>query len=107
MARADVLGSVTVDATGTLAESDPEPANNTASQTTLVDLPACGDPVQDGSFEQGELSIPWKATSTNFGTPICSFGTCGGGGGTVGPRTGIFWAWFGGANRPEGSRTLS
>jgi uncharacterized repeat protein (TIGR01451 family) len=101
VARADVLGSVTVDAAGTLAESDPEPANNTASQTTLVDLPACGNPVEDGSFEQGELSIPWKATSTNFGTPIRSFGTCGSGGGMVGPRTGIFWPWFGGANRPE------
>jgi len=100
-ARADLLGSVTVEATGTLAETDPEPANNTASQTTLVELPACADAVQDGSFEQGVLSIPWKATSTNFGTPICSVGTCGSGGGAAGPRTGIFWAWFGGANVPE------
>jgi uncharacterized repeat protein (TIGR01451 family) len=40
VARASVLGSVTVDATGTLAESDPESANNTASQTTFVELPA-------------------------------------------------------------------
>ncbi|HSD66742.1 MAG TPA: FG-GAP-like repeat-containing protein [Vicinamibacteria bacterium] len=101
VARADVLGSVTVGAAGTLTESDPEPANNTATQTTLVELPSCADPVQDGSFEQGQLSIPWKATSTNFGTPICSVGSCGTGAGTAGPRTGIFWAWFGGVNRPE------
>jgi uncharacterized repeat protein (TIGR01451 family) len=101
VARANVLGSVTVEATGTLAETDQEPANNSASRTTLVEVPVCADAVQDGSFEQGVLSIPWKATSTNFGTPICSVGICGNGGGTTGPRTGIFWAWFGGSKLPE------
>jgi hypothetical protein len=30
-----------------------------------------------------------------FGTPLCTTGACGTGGGT-GPRSGLWWAWFGG-----------
>lgn len=48
--------------------------------------------VQDGGFEAGVVPTYWTQTSTNFGTPICD-ASCGG----VGPRTGTFWAWFGGA----------
>lgn len=48
--------------------------------------------VQDGSFEAGFVSTYWAQTSTNFGTPLCD-SSCGG----VGPRTGDYWAWFGGA----------
>lgn len=51
--------------------------------------------VTDGSFEGGTPSASWAEASTNFGTPICDPGLCGTGGGT-GPRTGTFWAWFGG-----------
>ncbi len=51
--------------------------------------------VADGSFEGGTPSASWAEASTNFGTPICDPGACGVGGGT-GPRTGTFWAWFGG-----------
>jgi hypothetical protein len=60
--------------------------------------------VQDGSFES---TIPpadnpfWGEASTNFGTPLCTFAFCGNGGGSTGPRTGIVWAWFGGALAPE------
>jgi hypothetical protein len=49
----------------------------------------------DGSFEGGTPSAAWNEASTNFGTPICDPFACGFGGGT-GPRTGNFWAWFGG-----------
>ncbi len=49
----------------------------------------------DGGFEAGTPSAFWTEASTNFGTPICDPFFCGFGGGT-GPRTGNFWAWFGG-----------
>ena len=48
--------------------------------------------VQDGGFEAGLVPTFWTQSSTNFGTPICD-SSCGG----FGPRTGTFWAWFGGA----------
>ncbi len=54
------------------------------------------DIIQDGSFEAGSPNPYWEEFSTNFGTPICDAGACGTGGGTAGPRTGAFWAWFGG-----------
>jgi hypothetical protein len=53
------------------------------------------DLIADGSFEGGTPSASWTEASTNFGTPICDPFFCGFGGGT-GPRTGDFWAWFGG-----------
>ena len=51
--------------------------------------------IADGSFEGGTPNASWAEASTNFGTPICDPFSCGFGGGT-GPRTGTFWAWFGG-----------
>lgn len=66
--------------------------------------------VSDGSFEAGRNAGIWKESSVNFGTPICSFAVCGNGddhmgsGPTALPRTGSFWAWFGGAGTtPEKS----
>lgn len=55
----------------------------------------CPNILTDGSFEQGPTGTAWTQSSTSFGTPICSAGTCGFGSGT-GPRTGTYWAWFGG-----------
>lgn len=52
--------------------------------------------VTDPSFEAGSPNPFWGESSTNLGTPLCSIAGCGDGGGTVGPRTGTFWAWFGG-----------
>ncbi len=52
------------------------------------------NPVASGGLEGGSFSGDWAESSTNFGTPLCD-GSCGFGGGT-GPRTGLFWAWFGG-----------
>ena len=53
--------------------------------------------VQDGGFEAGPVPTYWTQTSTNFGTPICNVGSCGG----VGPRTDTYWAWFGGTSSAE------
>ena len=51
----------------------------------------------DGSFEFGTPSAFWNEFSVLFGTPICNIGVCGTGNGTSRPRSGDFWAWFGGA----------
>lgn len=63
--------------------------------------------VKDGSFEAGLNSEFWVEKSTNFGTPICSFAECGSGTGTAAPRTGSFWAWFGGAAEFEELSSVS
>jgi PKD repeat protein/subtilisin-like proprotein convertase family protein len=55
----------------------------------------CNNVIGDGGFEAGPGGGPWTEASTNFGTPICDLGLCGNGTGT-GPRTGTYWAWFGG-----------
>lgn len=67
----------------------------------------CTNLLQDGSFEDGTPNSYWAEASTNFGTPICD-AVCGTGGGTAGPRTGSWWAWFGGIGTTEvGSLTQS
>jgi subtilisin family serine protease len=58
------------------------------------------DVIQDGGFEAGTPNPFWDEGSTNFGTPLCTVASCGAGGGT-GPRTGSWWAWFGGINAVE------
>ncbi|MGA7729711.1 MAG: kelch repeat-containing protein, partial [Chloroflexia bacterium] len=57
--------------------------------------------IQDPSFEGGTPSAFWTEKSTNFGTPLCDVASCGNGGGTAGPRTGDWWAWFGGTASAE------
>lgn len=59
-----------------------------------------GEAFQDPGFEAGTPSPVWGETSTNFGTPLCTVSTCGTGTGT-GPRTGDWWAWFGGTSAFE------
>ncbi len=56
--------------------------------------------VVDGSFEAGIGAGTWEEASVNFGTPLCDAG-CGTCGGPCVPRTGDFYAWFGGNNGPE------
>lgn len=63
--------------------------------------PPMAEQVQDGSFEAGSPNPFWTESSTNFGTPLCSAGTCGTGGGTAGPNSGAWWAWFGGIGAYE------
>lgn len=48
--------------------------------------------ISDGGFEAGSPSAYWTEASMNFGTPLCTSFVCGG----AGPRTGAWWAWFGG-----------
>ena len=71
----------------------------------LLTTPAAGSPVgvsagcqqrlQDGGFE-ATTSSPWSEASSNGLQIICTPGSCGTGGGSVGPRGGIHWAWIGG-----------
>jgi hypothetical protein len=56
--------------------------------------------IKDGSFELGSPNPQWNVFSTNFGTPLCTASMCGTGNGT-GPRTGLYWAWFGGISAVE------
>lgn len=65
------------------------------SPDKVLPLSTCPNILVDGSFESGPGGTAWTQSSTNFGTPICDPSTCGTGTGT-GPRTGNYWAWFGG-----------
>jgi len=56
--------------------------------------------IVDPGFEAGTPNPTWFEASTNFGTPICDVIACGTGTGT-GPRTGNYWAWFGGIGAYE------
>ncbi len=51
--------------------------------------------VNDGGFEGGAGAGTWAEASSTFGTPLCTAGGCGFGGGT-GPNSGDWWTWFGG-----------
>jgi hypothetical protein len=74
--------------------------------------PTCtpADALADGGLEASNpntgASTIWTSTSSNFGTAICHSNFCPDDGGTALPRTGAFWAWFGGVNSAETS-TLS
>jgi hypothetical protein len=66
---------------------------------TLHNLPVSSHPnfLQNGDFEDTtSLGNYWYQYSSNFGTPFCTFGLCGNGRGTAGPRSGSVWAWLGG-----------
>ena len=99
------------------------PGSATATPATPPATPTCapgggGQLLQDPSFEGGTPNANWTEASINFGTPLCDVAGCGNGGGTAGPRTGDWWAWFGGTtaleegsveqtvNIPAGSTTL-
>jgi hypothetical protein len=66
----------------------------------VVDNGCCTPLLDDGGFELGPFGGAWVESSTTFGTPICDTGSCGFGGGT-GPRTGVYWSWFGGIAAAE------
>ena len=74
--------------------------------------PTCtpADALADGGLEASNpntgASTIWISTSTNFGTAICHSNFCPNDGNTALPRSGAFWAWFGGFNGAETS-TLS
>lgn len=90
--------TITILSTGictVLADQAGDAVYSPAPQQSLVVQIAAelGALVQDGSFEAGIVPTYWVQSSTNFGSPLCDLGSCGG----VGPRSGTFWAWFGGA----------
>lgn len=72
-------------------------------QPTHASLDPCSSLIADGGFETGGIpNTFWNPeTSTNFGSPLCNFATCGDGGGSAPGRTGTVWAWFGGIPAPE------
>lgn len=57
--------------------------------------------VTDGSFEDGTPNPSWNEASVVFGTPLCDMASCGNCGGPCGPKTGAWYAWFGGAGALE------
>lgn len=52
--------------------------------------------LRDSGFEAGFPNPFWTSSSANVATNICSVAMCGNGGGTALPRSGDWWAWFGG-----------
>jgi PKD repeat protein len=74
-----------------------------------VTVVSCPNVITDGGFENGPSSVNWTASSTNFGTPVCSIALCNGTGSGTGPFGGsTYWSWFGGANTfEEGSMSQS
>lgn len=62
--------------------------------------------ISDGGFESGSPSSFWSEASTNFGTPLCTTISCGGGASDV-PHSGDWWAWFGGVPGVTESGSLS
>jgi hypothetical protein len=89
-----VGGGVCATGTPPLATNTPPPGASPTPGCTVTDV------VVDGSFEGGTPSTAWTEKSSNFGTPLCN-SACGSGGGTAGPRTGEWWAWFGGTSSVE------
>lgn len=61
---------------------------------------ARGSIIADGGFEAGSPNPFWDEASSNYGTLLCTIADCGTGTGT-GPRTGTWWAWFGGIASAE------
>jgi N-acetylneuraminic acid mutarotase len=76
----------------------PSPGITPTPSATATPCAGGSDVIVDGGFENGGIpSSTWDPeTSTNFGTPLCDFASCGNGGGASPPRSGLIWAWFGG-----------
>jgi cysteine-rich repeat protein len=54
--------------------------------------PVAAAPVDDPSFETGSPNAYWAESSSNFGTPLCTAGSCG----LDAAYDGSWFAWFGG-----------
>jgi uncharacterized repeat protein (TIGR01451 family) len=93
VASVEVVGTIVDRASVSTAETDGNPANDSASVSTQAVLPSCSERVASGDLEN---PAAWSQYSTHFGTVICTLAQCGNGGGTAGPRGGAHWAWFGG-----------
>jgi hypothetical protein len=71
--------------------------------------PACApaqliaDPGLEATAANGQSNPSWTSTSTTFGTVFCSAEICPNDGSNPAPRSGTFYAWFGGAAGAEAS----
>ena len=74
-----------------------------ALQSLSEPPPVCTNLLLDPGFEAYTPNPAWSEASRNFGTPLCTLGACGNGGGTAGPRSGNVWAWMGGTSVAETS----
>jgi hypothetical protein len=70
-----------------------------------AEIHAACELLADGSFEGGTPNAFWTETSTNFGTPLCDTGSCGGS--INDSRTGNWWAWFGGISGVDETGSLT
>lgn len=57
--------------------------------------------IEDPGFETNTPNLFWMEYSSNFGTPLCTPGTCSDSLGAIGPHTGTGWVWFGGTTANE------
>ena len=76
----------------------------------LAALAALAAPAQDCAVANPSLEdagAGWVSTSTNFPTALCNNADCGDGGGSSVPRTGAWYAWFGGAGGTNEIGTLT
>ena len=81
----------TLSNTASISSPDTADGNSANNSSTTANG---GESVADPSFENATSG--WALLSSNFGSPLCDIAGCGAGAGTVGPRTGNFWVWFGG-----------
>jgi len=70
-------------------------------------IAAACDFLADGGFEAGTPNPFWAETSTNFGTPLCDTESCIDVVGAGSPRTGNWWAWFGGVSDVDETASLT
>jgi M6 family metalloprotease-like protein len=96
-------GTVTPSKDGYTFDPASRSYTNVLANLTAQNYTASGSSnlLQDPSFEAYSPNPYWTETSTNFGTPLCTIGACGDGGGSVGPHTGSVWGWFGGVAADE------
>jgi len=94
------MGGATTTTTASTTTTTTTAASTTTGGCTPVDV------VSDGGYEQGVSTPAWALSSITFGSPVCDVAGCGMGGGT-GPRSGTFWAWFGGTGASSEIATAS
>ena len=90
------LGSVSAVAQDRLPNVPDSPENLNAESGGFISSPDGVNAVTDPGFEAGTPNPFWNEFSAIFGTLLCSVPSCGDGGGTTGPNSGSWWAWFGG-----------
>lgn len=84
--------------------SDPIHANGFESApVSCTPAQLLADPSLEATSSNGQSNPFWASTSTEFGTVYCSAALCPNDGSNPAPRTGSFYAWFGGTTGVETS----